>query len=69
MLSIPGRKYRLCDGVSRRDVLKIGALAMGGLTLPELLRREARAGRRLAHVGDAYSQYLSAPTGLFPPRN
>lgn len=31
-----------CDGVSRRNFLKIGGLAMGGLSLPEILRAEAR---------------------------
>ena len=34
---------RICRGMSRRDVLKVGALALGGLTLPELLRRQANA--------------------------
>ena len=33
-----------CDGVSRRSFLKLGALAMGGLTLADLLRAEAAAG-------------------------
>lgn len=37
---------RLCDGLSRREVLKIGALGMGGLTLPQLLQAEAAAGIR-----------------------
>jgi hypothetical protein len=44
MLTISGSKYRLCDGATRRDFLKVGALAVGGLTLPELLRAEAEAG-------------------------
>jgi hypothetical protein len=36
-----------CDGVSRRDFLRVGALGGLGLTLPGLLRAEARAaGRR-----------------------
>ena len=35
-----------CDGVSRRNFLQIGGLAMGGLTLPQLLRAEDQAGRR-----------------------
>ncbi|HLJ94994.1 MAG TPA: DUF1501 domain-containing protein [Gemmataceae bacterium] len=30
-----------CDGTTRRDFLKIGALGMGGLLLPELLRARA----------------------------
>ncbi len=32
-----------CDGSSRRDFLKIGALGMGALTLPDLLRARAAA--------------------------
>ena len=33
-----------CDGVSRRDFLKVGALGMGGLSLPQLLQAEKAAG-------------------------
>lgn len=47
MLSIFGRGGGpLCDGLTRRDVLRIGTLAVGGLTLPELLRAERQAGIR-----------------------
>ena len=46
MLTIVGDKQRYCDGVSRRNFLKLGALATGGLALPELLRVEAAAGPR-----------------------
>src|SRR5947207_2554843 len=31
---------RFCDGMTRRAMLKIGSLAMGGLALPDLLRAE-----------------------------
>ena len=44
MLSILGGKHRLCDGLTRRSALKIGALGMGGLALPDLLRAEANQG-------------------------
>ncbi len=44
MLTIYGRTNQFCDGVSRRDFLKIGGLAMGGLTLADLLRAESLAG-------------------------
>src|SRR5205085_10207530 len=37
---------RYCDGVSRRNFIKIGALGMGGLALPQLLKAEAGAGLR-----------------------
>ena len=43
MLTILGRQYRLCDGVPRRAFLKIGGLAMGGLSLPQLLQAEAQS--------------------------
>lgn len=38
------RAFRLCDGLSRRNFLRVGGLAMGGLTLPQLLRAEQQAG-------------------------
>src|SRR4051794_30451368 len=42
MLSIrSARGHRFCDGVSRRDFLKLGALATGALTLGDLLRLKA----------------------------
>jgi hypothetical protein len=45
MLTIQGhRQGRFCDGQSRREFLKIGALGIGGLTLADLLRAEAAAG-------------------------
>jgi Protein of unknown function (DUF1501) len=49
MLTIPGNPLRLCDGVSRRSFLQIGGLAMGGLSLPQLLRAEAQPGNRRTH--------------------
>lgn len=42
MLTIWGSKQRFCDGVSRRDFLKVGVLG-GALTLPDLLRLRAQA--------------------------
>ena len=41
MLTIPGQSIRLCDGLSRRSFLRIGSLALGGLTLADVLRAEA----------------------------
>ena len=43
MLDFVGRGPRTCDGVSRRTFLKVGALAVGGLSLPGLLRQRAQA--------------------------
>lgn len=44
MLNLFGaRKKSTCDGSTRRDFMKIGALGMSGLMLPDLLRARARA--------------------------
>ncbi len=46
------RSSRFCDGVSRRNFLKIGGLALGGMTLPRLLRAESSTpGRARSHKG------------------
>jgi hypothetical protein len=50
MLSIPGTSHPgFCDGKTRRDFLKIGGLAMGGLALPDLLRAEAQQNGKPGH--------------------
>lgn len=41
MFDVLGRAFQNCDGVTRRDVLKVGALAVGGFGLPDLLRLKA----------------------------
>ncbi|MDG2382755.1 MAG: DUF1501 domain-containing protein [Pirellulaceae bacterium] len=52
MLNILGnasRRSAFCDGVSRRGFLKIGGMVMGGMSLPQLLRAEAKAGIQRSH--------------------
>jgi hypothetical protein len=47
MLDVEGKGAgRFCDGLSRRDFLTVGALGMGGLSLPQLLQAEKAAGLR-----------------------
>ena len=46
MFNLLGTGHRFCDGLSRRSLLKIGGLAMGGISLPDLLRAESAAGKR-----------------------
>ena len=80
MLTINGRGGRLCDGVTRRDALKIGALGLGGLSLPDLLRAEQRAGIKGSHKAvimiympgapphqDMYDLKMEAPSGIRGP--
>ncbi|MGD9720002.1 MAG: DUF1501 domain-containing protein [Pirellulales bacterium] len=43
MLTFFGRRRQFCDGVSRRDFLKVGALSVGGLSLADLLRAQSQA--------------------------
>lgn len=44
MLEIRGRQFSTCDGITRRNALKIGTLTLGGLSLPQLLCWRAAAG-------------------------
>jgi hypothetical protein len=45
MLTLFGRARRYCDGLSRRSFLRVGSLAVGGLSLPHLLRAEQKTGK------------------------
>lgn len=41
MLKVLGRTQRFCDGLPRRDFLRLGTLGLGGITLPGLLQGRA----------------------------
>lgn len=43
MIRLLGPTARLCDGLSRRELLRIGGLSLGGLSLPALLQSQAPA--------------------------
>ena len=65
MLAIDGRPGRLCDGVSRREILQVGGSSMLGLTLGGVLgARQAQASSELGtiqggpHFGKAKSVIL-----------
>ncbi len=49
LVSQPVASQRLCNGVSRRDVLRIGSLGFAGLTLPSLLQAEAASATPKRH--------------------
>jgi hypothetical protein len=44
MLTFAHSRSRLCDGISRRGFLQMGALAVGGLTFADILRCQAASG-------------------------
>lgn len=64
MLTIPGPRSRFCDGMSRRNWLRIGSLAMGGLALPEILRAEAQSRARNPIKGIIMVLMPGGPTHL-----
>ena len=49
MLRIEGNPIRLCDGVSRRSFLQIGGLALGGVSLPQVLRAQQQSRESSQH--------------------
>jgi hypothetical protein len=58
MLTLWGPRQRFCDGLSRRNFLKIGAFG-AGLTLAEMLRLRARAGQAGAPRKSAIMIFLT----------
>lgn len=52
----------LCDGVARRDFLRVGGLALGGLTLPQLLQAEQAQGIRNSHKAIIMVYMVGAPS-------
>ena len=46
MLKVCNESFRYCDGVSRRSFLSIGGLAVGGLSLADVLKAESSANRK-----------------------
>jgi hypothetical protein len=55
---------RLCDGMSRREWLRMGALSLGGLSLPQLLEAQARGDQMPS--GKAKSVIVLFNTGGIP---
>jgi len=57
-ISLNAERSRTCDGVSRRDFVRIGGLSAFGLSLPTLLRAEAKAKATGTHKARARSVVL-----------
>lgn len=70
MLRIQQFGARLCDGLTRRDWLRIGGIGLGGLSLPHLLRHRAVAAESQSGVarraGTAKSVIVLFNTGGGP---
>ena len=68
MLNIPGPPSP--DGMSRRTWLQIGGLALGGLSLPDILRAQAKSGTRNPAKGIIMVLLPGGPTHLdtFDPK-
>lgn len=64
MLRVLGNRTRLCDGISRRELLRIGGLGLGGLALPQLLA--GRSAGAASHPATAKSAIVLFVTGGFP---
>src|SRR6516162_3747038 len=62
MLTISGPQS--LQGMSRRSWLRIGGLALGGLTLPDILRAEARSRQRNPAKGVIMVLLPGGPTHL-----
>ncbi|QDT80665.1 hypothetical protein Mal35_41380 [Gimesia maris] len=52
MLKILGsQKSKFCDQITRRNFLQIGGLALGGMSLPQILQAENSSNQRKKHKG------------------
>lgn len=74
MLSILSpRRTRNCEGTTRRDLIKVGTLGLGALTLPDLLRARAdaaTAGRQVKDTSVIWLWLSGGPTHVetFDPK-
>lgn len=59
MLTFGQRAARLCEGLSRREWLRVGGLSTVGLMLPELLAADARAAELPASGGGSFGKAKS----------
>src|SRR5438552_3679311 len=55
VLTIQDRPFRVCDGLTRREWLHIGALGMFGLSMPALLQARAEKSTVAGTFGRAKS--------------
>ena len=70
MLSIQDHGAKLCDGLTRREALRVGGIGLGGLSLSNLLRNRALANpattSNISGFGKAKSIIVFGLVGDFP---
>lgn len=67
MLNFTGKPISCCDGTSRRSFLKVGALSLGGLSLPQILAARAEAaagGKSLRNTSVIFIEQAGGPTHM-----
>lgn len=64
MLQVLGNGSRLCDRITRREMLRVGGIGLGGLALPKLLASKAIGS--VSHKATAKSVIVMFVTGGFP---
>ena len=65
MIELAGRSFTCCDGISRRNFLRVGALGLSGLTLPQILSMRADAanqGAPLPKTSVIFVELAGGPT-------
>ena len=69
MLNIPFGRTRFCDGISRRNFLKVGALSFGAmnLSLADVLRAEAAAKKQDPSARTGHKAVINIFLGGGPP--
>ena len=55
MISLLGPRGRLCDSVSRRELIRVGGVSLLGLGLPDFLRLHAAPTQETAGIGNAHA--------------
>jgi hypothetical protein len=58
MLQLSGPGTRLCDGVSRREFLRVGGLGLAGLTLADLLKHQGKAATGKPKIKSVIQLYM-----------
>lgn len=59
MLRILGSARQLCQGISRREMLRVGGLGLGGLSLPQILSLQESSAAGAAEHGKSFGKAKS----------